>query len=299
MHFLSLKDISYNDFWEIINKGIAYKNNSSVPDNTLKGKHLGILFEKLSTRTIISFQVAITSLGGHPVLLSAKESQLSRGESMRETAMVLDGYLDGLVIRTHSDAMLEELAKSVDFPVVNALSQMYHPCQALADVMTMREEGFDFDKTKVCFVGNANSNVAHSLIMSAVHTKFEMIISSPKGYEPHKDVVCYAKENGVSITSFEDIKQATRQANVIYTDVWTSMGDKSESDKRKQKFLKYQINQSILNETKPGSIIMHCMPMHFDEEITEDVFYSPQSRIIQQAHNKLHTTKALLHHLYM
>ncbi len=298
MSFLSLKDISSKDFWGVIHKGVAYKNTSSNSDDILGGKHLGLLFEKCSTRTIVSFQVAIASLGGHSVLLSAKESQLSRGEQIRETAMVLNGYLDGLIVRTHSDKMLEEFATVVDFPVVNALSPMYHPCQALADVMTMHEEGFNFEKTKVCFVGNSNSNVAHSLIMSAVHTKFEVIISSPRGYEANKDVVCYARENGARVTRLEDIKKAIQQSDVIYTDVWTSMGNEGEPEQKKKELLKYQINESILSETKPKAIIMHCMPMHFGEEITEGIFYSPKNRIIQQAHNKLHSTKALLHYLY-
>ena len=298
MAFLSLKDISSQDFWVVIHRAIDYKRGLFTSDDTLKGKHLGLLFEKFSTRTIVSFQVAIASLGGDAVLLSAKESQLSRGEGVSEMAMVLNGYLDGLVIRTHSDEKLEEFSRIADFPVINALSKMYHPCQALADIMTIREEGFDFEQTKVCFLGDGGSNVAHSLIMSAVHAKFEVIIGSPNEYRPDKNIVRYAESHGVHITASEDIEKAVEQSDVIYTDVWTSMGDESASNKRKKDIQNYQVNKFILSRLKEKAIIMHCMPIHFDQEMTKDVFNSPQSRIIQQSHNKLHTTKALLHYLY-
>ncbi len=298
MNFLTLKDISSKIFLDIVDKSIAHKKKLLNFDKALKNKHIGLLFEQFSTRTIISFQVAIAALGGHPVILPTKNSQLSRGERIKETAMVLKGYLDGLVIRTHNHEKLNEISKIIDFPIINALSEMYHPCQILADIMTIQEEGFDLATTKICFLGDGSSNIAHSLILGAVHTNIQLTISSPKEYRPHEDVIKYSKKYDTQILFCDNIEEATQQADVIYTDVWTSMGNENESAERRKKLKKYQLNKAILDNTKREAIIMHCMPAHFNEEITENVFYSSKSRIVQQAHNKLHTTKALLHYLY-
>ena len=298
MAFLSLRDISSQEFSEIINKAIAHKNGSLRFEKVLAGKHLGLLFEKSSTRTIVSFQVAIADLGGNAILLSAKDLQLSRGERIKETAMVLEGYLDGLVIRTHSHKMLEEIAELVDFPVVNALSELYHPCQTLADFMTITEEGFALSSTRVCFVGDGSSNVAHSLIMGSVHSGTQLLIASPKKYRPREDVMEYAEQKGALVSCSEDVEAMVQDADVLYTDVWASMGDEAEQEERKKHLKAYQINEPLLNKARAHAIIMHCMPAHLGEEITESAFNSSQSRIIRQAHNRLFTAKTLLLHLY-
>jgi ornithine carbamoyltransferase len=253
-----------------------------------------MIFEKPSTRTRVSFEVAIYQLGGYPVYLSPTELQLSRGETIKDTAQVLSRYLDAVVIRTFSHNTIEEFAKWSTVPVINALTDEHHPCQALADIMTIIEKKGKLQGIKLTFVGDGN-NVANSLIEASALVEIKINIATPEGCEPLMEIIEKAKAF-TEVKIFHDPQEAVKDADVIYTDVWLSMGEE-ENIKKKEKFKNFQLNTELLKKAKSDAIVMHCLPAHRGEEITDEVLDSPQSVVLDQAENRLYTEKAILEFL--
>jgi ornithine carbamoyltransferase len=263
----------------------------------LTGKTLGLLFEKASTRTRVSFEAAMNQLGGSGLTLSAGDLQLKRGETVADTARVLSRYLDALVIRTFGHDQLEAWAAAATIPVVNGLTDLHHPCQALGDLMTIRERFGALKGLKLAYIGDGN-NVAHSLIEGAAQTGIEISLACPKGYGPNPRILeasrIVAKQTGAQIETMEEPRKAARDADVLYTDVWVSMGQEKEAKSRLKKFKPYQINKKLLSVAKPSAVVMHCLPAHRGMEITADIMDGKQSIVWDQAGNRLHVQKAIL-----
>ncbi|MBI1821497.1 MAG: ornithine carbamoyltransferase [Nitrospirae bacterium] len=263
----------------------------------LKGKTLGLLFEKASTRTRVSFEVAMAQLGGHSIFLSTYDIQLQRGETIKDTARVLSSYIDGLVIRTFAQEVVEEWARYATIPVINGLTDLHHPCQILSDLMTIREKKGNLKGLTLAYFGDGN-NVAHSILEGASKVGMNVIIASPKGFQPREEIVkaaqVEAEKHGSRVEVTTDPKAAARNANILYTDVWVSMGQEMEKNKMKDVFRPYQVNASFLKLADPQVLVMHCLPAHRGEEITEEVMESSRSVIFEQAENRLHLQKALL-----
>ena len=263
----------------------------------LKGKTLGLLFEKASTRTRVSFEVAMAQLGGHSIFLSTYDIQLQRGETIKDTARVLSSYIDGLVIRTFAQEVVEEWARYATIPVINGLTDLHHPCQILSDLMTIREKKGNLKGLTLAYFGDGN-NVAHSILEGASKVGMNVIIASPKGFQPREEIVkaaqVEAEKHGSRVEVTTDPKAAARNANILYTDVWVSMGQEMEKNKMKDVFKPYQVNASFLELADPQVLVMHCLPAHRGEEITEEVMESSRSVIFEQAENRLHLQKALL-----
>ena len=253
-----------------------------------------MIFEKPSTRTRVSFEVAIYQLGGHPIYLSPKELQLSRGETLKDTAQVLSRYLDGIVIRTFSHEIIEEFAKWSDVPVINALTDQHHPCQAMADMMTILEKKGKLEGVKIAYVGDGN-NVANSLIEASALVKAKINVATPEDYKPSEKSIEQSKVLS-DIRICNKPYEAVLDADVIYTDVWLSMGEEQNIEK-KNKFKDFKVNTELLKKAKPDAIVMHCLPAHRGEEITDEVLDGPQSVVLDQAENRLHTEKAILEFL--
>ena len=291
---LSTKEI---DSLLIRAKELKLRLKKGVEYQPLKGRTLGLLFEKQSTRTRISFEVAILQLGGHSIYLSPNQIQMGRGEDIMDTAKVFSGYLDAIVIRTYTHKTIEEWAQHATVPVINGLTDMHHPCQIISDILTIHEKKGQVYGIKMAYIGDGN-NVAHSLIEGAAAMGMRISIASPKGYEPDKAIVdkarLLAKETGAFIEILQEPLDAIKDADVVYTDVWTSMGQEEEEKNRKGLFRNYQINRELMGRAKVDAIIMHCLPAHRGEEITEEMMDSPQSVIFDQAENRLHMQKALL-----
>ena len=289
---LALRSLSPDDVRRLIDRAKA-----KAPSRALAGKAVGIFLEKASTRTRVSFEVAIAQLGGHPVFLPAQEIQLGRGETVADTARVLSRYLDALVIRTFGQDRLEEWARHATIPIINGLTDSHHPCQILADLMTIDEKKGRLAGLVVAYVGDGN-NVAHSLLEGCAMMGMTCRIAAPAGYQPDAEVVKWAEvqaaKTGGGIQVGEDPRVAVRGADVLYTDVWTSMGQEAEASKRVGVFRPYQINADLLRLAKPDAIVLHCLPAHRGEEITDDVMEGPQSVIFDQAENRLHVQKAIL-----
>lgn len=292
--YLTVFDLTKEEFNYLIKRAIDLKSGVDFAKCPLIGKSIGMIFEKPSTRTRISFEVAIYQLGGHPVYLSSKELQLCRGETIKDTAMVLSRYLNAVVIRTYSHSIIEEFARYSDIPVINALTDQHHPCQAMADMMTILEKKGKLEGVKIAYVGDGN-NVANSLIEAAALTGAKINIATPEGFEPLKECIDRAKKL-IQIKLFNDPQQAVKDADVVYTDVWLSMGEE-ENKEKKEKFKDFQINSELLKWAKPDAIVMHCLPAHRGEEITDEVIDGPQSVVLDQAENRLHTEKAILEFL--
>ncbi|HON77309.1 MAG TPA: ornithine carbamoyltransferase [Spirochaetota bacterium] len=265
--------------------------------NILKGKTLAMVFEKSSTRTRVSFETGILQLGGHALFLSKNDIQLGRGETIGDTAQVLSRYVDGIMLRTFSHDTIIDLAENASIPVINGLSDSFHPCQALTDFFTIYERTKDFSSVKLAYVGDGN-NVACSLLLTAGLLGVDYSIACPKNYMPDPKVVEEANKlaavTGATLTITSDIDAAVQNANYLYTDVWVSMGMEKDTNKRKKAFSKYQINRSLLNKCAPGCLVLHCLPAHRGEEITDDVMDSPQSIVFDQAENRMHLQKALM-----
>lgn len=263
----------------------------------LRGMTLGLLFEKPSTRTRVSFEAGMSQLGGQSLFLSATDIQLSRGESIADTARVLSRYVDGLVIRTYDHAIVEEWAHEATIPVINGLTDLCHPCQALADLMTIRERKGRLRDVKLAYVGDGN-NVAHSLIEAAAKTGMAISLACPDGYEPDqrivKDARAEAARTGASIEIVRDPLAAVKEADALYTDVWISMGREREQHRRLKALAPYQLNERLAKEAKPDALIMHCLPAHRGQEITAGLLDGPQSVVLDQAENRLHMQKAIL-----
>jgi ornithine carbamoyltransferase len=259
----------------------------------LPGRTLGMIFQKPSTRTRVSFEVGIAQLGGTGLYLAASDLQLGRGETLRDTATVLSRYLDGLMIRTFAQADVEELARHASIPVINGLTDSAHPCQALADVMTIRERLGRLEGMRLAYLGDGN-NVCASLMVAAAKLGLEFVAATPKGYEPDDEVVRIAREAGGSVELVRDPRRAAEGADVLYTDVWTSMGQEEERERRLTDLAGYGIDEGLVRLAGEQAIVLHCLPAHYGEEITEEVLYGPQSAVWDQAENRLHAQKALL-----
>jgi len=273
------------------------KQRRGIPHPLLEGKTLGLLFEKPSTRTRVSFEAGMNQLGGHAMVLPMADTQLSRGESVPDTARVLSRYLDGIVIRTYDHATVEEWAREATMPVINGLTDLSHPCQALSDLLTIKEEKGRLKGIKIAYVGDGN-NVANSLIEAAVKMGMTIALGCPSGYQPDQHVVDLARaeaaKTGAAVEIDHDPFVAVKDADVIYADVWISMGREREQARRLKVLAPYQVNNRLVSKAKSDVIVMHCLPAHRGEEITAEVLDGPQSVVIDQAENRLHMQKAIL-----
>lgn len=292
--YLRVFDLNKEEFKSLIKRAKELKEGKDSSKCPIIGKSVGMIFEKPSTRTRVSFEVAIYQLGGHPVYLSPRELQLSRGETIRDTAQVLSRYLNAVVIRTFSHSTIEEFGKWAKVPVINALTDSHHPCQAMADMLTIFEKKGKLEGIKIAYVGDGN-NVANSLIEASALTGVKINIATPKGFEPLNELVEKAKSL-TEVNLFSNPFEAVSDADVIYTDVWLSMGEEGNMEK-KEKFKNFQINSALLKKAKPDAIVMHCLPAHRGEEITDEVIDGSQSVVLDQAENRLHTSKAILEFL--
>ena len=263
------------------------------PHELLPGRTLGMIFQKPSTRTRVSFEVGIYQLGGAGLYLSASDLQLGRGETIKDTAVVLSRYLDAIMIRTFAQADVEELAAHASIPVINGLTDSAHPCQALADVMTIRERFGRLEGLKVVYLGDGN-NVCASLMVACAKLGANFVAATPEGYRPADEAVRIAREMGASVELMGDPRTAVEGADVLYTDVWTSMGQEDERERRLRDLQGYGIDAALVARAGPRAIVLHCLPAHYGEEITEDVLYGPQSAVWDQAENRLHAQKALM-----
>jgi ornithine carbamoyltransferase len=293
---LTLLDLEKEDFENLFDRAMELKRNSKnhAADRVLTGKSLGIIFDKPSTRTRISFESAMLQLGGTPIFINAKETQMVRNEPMRDTARVLSRYLDGVVIRTYSQDLLNEFAAFATIPVINALTDLYHPCQVLSDLMTVIEYKGGYADLKIAWVGDGN-NVSHSWINAAAILGLNLTLACPDRYFPDPNVMENArqrKSGKIALTS--NPAEAVKDADVIYTDVWASMGQESEHKTRMRVFEPFQLNKALLKHASKSVIVMHCLPAHRGEEITEEVLEGPFSVVWDQAENKLHMHKAIL-----
>ncbi len=291
--FLKFRDLSKEETLSLIDRAIQLKKGVDKNACPLIGKSIGMLFEKPSTRTRISFEVGIYQLGGQPIYMTPSEIQLSRGETIEDTARVLSRYLNAVVIRTFSQEKLERFAQYASVPVINALTDSYHPCQVLADLMTIKERFQDLEGVKLAYIGDGN-NVANSLVEAAIVVGFSLFIACPEGYEPSPEVLDEAHETGANVVILREPKEAVAGADVIYTDVWISMGQEQEKEERLKRFRPFQINKDLLKCARADTIVMHCLPAHRGQEITDDVIDGPQSVVFDQAENRLHAQKALL-----
>ncbi|MBA4371785.1 MAG: ornithine carbamoyltransferase [Thermodesulfovibrio sp.] len=292
--FLTLWDISPEELEQLMERALSMKAGRERTTAPLTGKSIGLLFEKPSTRTRVSFEVGIYQLGGQAVCMSPADLQLGRGETIPDTARTLSRYLSAVVIRTSAHDRLEAFAQEASIPVINGLSDTHHPCQALADLMTIREKKGQLKGLKVAFVGDGN-NVCNSLIEAASRMQFSLAIACPEGFDPAPDILARARASSRSeIAVMRDPMAAAAAADVIYTDVWVSMGQEQSAAEKKASFKNYQINHNLLTNAKNDVIVLHCLPAHRGEEITDDVLDGPHSAVFDQAENRLHAQKALL-----
>ncbi|MBR3815557.1 MAG: ornithine carbamoyltransferase [Clostridia bacterium] len=294
-HLLKLLDWSSEEILDCLNLADKLKaeKKAGIKHHILEGKTLGMIFQKSSTRTRVSFEVGMYDLGGTPLFLSSKDLQIGRGEPVQDTARVLSRFLDGIMIRTYDQQEVEDLAKYGSIPIINGLTDFCHPCQVLADLQTIREyKGKDLKGKKLCYIGDGN-NMANSLIVGCIKVGMKVAIACPKGYEPDDSVVAWAKENGELLVT-EDILEACKGADVLYTDVWASMGQESEAAKRQRIFRNYQINDEAILAANEGVMVLHCLPAHRGEEITDKVLEEHAAEIFDEAENRLHAQKAVL-----
>lgn len=292
---LTILDLRKEEIMALIDRGLTIKREGRYVARSLMGYTLGLLFDKASTRTRISFETAMFRLGGQTIFLNREDTQMSRDETIRDTARVLSRYLDVLTIRTYSQELVEQMAKWAEIPVINALTDFNHPCQVLSDIMTIKEKRGDLDHLKIAWIGDGN-NVAHSWINAAHILGFEMILACPPNYHPLPEVLENAGQN---IRVMEDPEEAARGADVINTDVWASMGQEDEKSRRISDFKGFQVNQSLVRLGKPDVLVMHCLPAHRGEEITNDVLDGSNSIVFDQAENKLFLHQALLEKLIL
>ncbi|MDR2883541.1 MAG: ornithine carbamoyltransferase [Deferribacteraceae bacterium] len=296
--FLTILDRDTEELRQLIHNAIELKKQRyTVPNKHLQGKSIALIFEKSSTRTRVSFEVGVTELGGYPLFLSSADIQLGRGESVKDTARVLSRYVSGIMIRTYGHSKVEELAKYASIPVINGLTDEFHPCQIMADVMTAYERFNTFDKIKVAYIGDGN-NIAHSWLNAAARFGFELAIASPVGCEPNKEFVKTAmdeaKKTGGKIVVTSDPKVAVIGAHVVTTDVWASMGQESDAARKAEILAPYQVNRGLMSLASPEAIFMHCLPAHLGEEVTEELFESKASVVFDEAENRLHVQKAIM-----
>ena len=293
-HLLKLMDLSYKEILEILNLAdqLKYEKKYGIEHHYLKGKTLGMIFQKSSTRTRVSFEVGMYDLGGSALFLSSRDLQIGRGEPIEDTARVLSRYLDGIMIRTYGQDEVEKLAEYGSIPIINGLTDYAHPCQVLADLMTIREHKGSIRGRKLCYIGDGN-NMANSLIVGGIKMGMSVAIGCPKGYEPDAEIMKWAAENGEFLCT-DDIFEAAKDADVVYTDVWASMGEESEAEERKVIFAGFQVNKELMAVAKKDAMVLHCLPAHRGEEITADVLEAHASEIFDEAENRLHAQKAVM-----
>jgi ornithine carbamoyltransferase len=295
--FLTLADLSAGEIGTIIRRAGELKSGKDISKCPLMGKSIGLLFEKASTRTRVSFEAGIYQLGAQAIYLNPGELQMGRGETIGDTARTLSRYLDAIVIRTSEHSRLEKFSSCASMAVINGLSDRHHPCQALADLLTVQEKKGRLKGIRLAYIGDGN-NVANSLIEAASKMEMDLVVACPEGYEPDPEVLGKARESAKSeITVLRDPREAAGRADVIYTDVWVSMGQEGEAGERKRKFLSYQVNDALLSCARNDVVVLHCLPAHRGEEITDEVMDGPHSAVFDQAENRLHSQKALLEFL--
>lgn len=294
-HLLKMLDLSKEEILDILNLAdqLKYENKNGIEHHILKGKTLGMIFQKSSTRTRVSFETGMYQLGGQALFLSNRDLQIGRGEPVQDTARVLSRYLDGIMIRTFEQKEVEDLAKYGSIPVINGLTDFCHPCQVLADLMTIREFKGRFEGLKMCYIGDGN-NMANSLIVGGLKVGMEVSIACPKDYQPAAEVLEFAKGYGDKFSMTDVPLEAAKDADVLFTDVWTSMGEEAVTEKRKIAFKGYQINDDIMAVAKADAMVQHCLPAHREEEITEKVFEAHANEIFEEAENRLHAQKAVM-----
>lgn len=294
-HLLKMADLTKEEITDILNLAdqLKYEKKHGIPRRRLEGKTLGMIFQKSSTRTRVSFEAGMYQLGGSALFLSSHDLQIGRGEPVQDTARVLSRYIDGIMIRTFAQKEVEDLAAYGSIPVINGLTDYCHPCQVLADLMTVREHKGSLEGLKMCFIGDGN-NMANSLIVGGLKTGMRVSAACPAGYEPDGGVLNYAASTGM-FTLTSDPLEAAQGADVIFTDVWASMGQEDEAAKRRLAFEgKYQVNDSVLSAASDGCMVQHCLPAHRGEEITEEVFEAHAGEIFDEAENRLHAQKAVM-----
>ena len=294
-YLLKMLDLSKEEILDILNLAdqLKYENKNGIEHHILKGKTLGMIFQKSSTRTRVSFETGMYQLGGQALFLSNRDLQIGRGEPVQDTARVLSRYLDGIMIRTFEQKEVEDLAKYGSIPIINGLTDFCHPCQVLADLMTIREFKGRFEGLKMCYIGDGN-NMANSLIVGGLKVGMEVSIACPKDYQPAAEVLEFAKGYGDKFSMTDVPLEAAKDADVLFTDVWTSMGEEAETEKRKIEFKGYQINDDIMAVAKADAMVQHCLPAHREEEITEKVFEAHANEIFEEAENRLHAQKAVM-----
>jgi len=294
--FLSLSSLSREEFSALLDRAIEGKKNPAIWGSPLAGKSVALFFEKPSTRTRVSFEVGVYQLGGQPIVLTQNDLQLSRGEDLADTARVMRRYVHAIMARVKSHSTLEALASFSGIPVINGLSDKFHPCQALADYMTLRENHVPAG-SRFVYLGDGSSNMAHSLIIGSAHYGCEIVVATPAELLPDAGVLTIAARLGARVTITQDARAAAKNADVLYTDVWVSMGQEKEAELKKKLLGPYQLSEELLSLASKNAIVLHCLPARKGEEITEGAFESPNSRIFDQAENRLHAQKALLEFL--
>ena len=293
-HLLKLSDLSTEEIFGILNLAdqLKYERKNNIRHHHLEGKKLGMIFQKSSTRTRVSFEVGMYELGGYALFLSDRDLQIGRGEPIKDTVRVLSRYLDGIMIRTFAQQDVEDLAAYGSIPIINGLTDYCHPCQVLADLMTIREYKGSLKGLKLCFVGDGN-NMANSLIVGGLKTGMEVSVACPDHYRPDADILARGFATG-RLTVTSDIKAAAKDADVLYTDVWASMGQEEEKAEREKVFRGYCIDADLMSVAKPDAMVLHCLPAHRGEEITDEVFEAHANDIFDEAENRLHAQKAVL-----
>jgi len=292
-HLISVSDLTHEEVYEILDLAARMKEGRDQYMDVLKGRSLAMIFEKPSTRTRVSFEVAMTELGGHALYLNHADLQLGRSETICDTARVLSRYVHAIVARVYNHETVRELARCADIPVINALSDREHPCQLLADLLTIRERKGDLKDLRIAWIGDGN-NVCNSLILGSAITGMNLSVACPAGYEPDAGVVARANELGSGVLITNDPTEAASGADILYTDVWVSMGDEKDEEKRLRDFSGFQINSDLLSRAKSDCIVLHCLPAHRGQEISAEVLDGKHSVVMDQAENRLHAQKALL-----
>jgi len=296
MHLLTISALTKGDIDALLERAASLKerHRKGIPHNPLRGRTLGLIFEKSSTRTRVSFETAMGQLGGSAIFISQRDSQVGRGEPIKDTARVMSRYVDAMVIRTFAHDIIEEYARYSSVPVINGLTDLHHPCQVLADILTVVEKKGGYEDITACWIGDGN-NMANSWIEAAIKLGFRLKLACPRGYWPDKSFLdSVGAANHPNITMTESVAEAASGADVLNTDVWASMGQEEEAEKRKHAFAGFQINSKVMALAAPGAIVMHCLPAHREEEITEEVLEGPSSVVWDQAENRLHIQKAIL-----
>ena len=293
-HLLKLLDCSSEEIISILDLAdqLKYERKNGIPHPHLAGKSIGLIFEKSSTRTRVSFETGIYQLGGQPIFLSSRDLQIGRGEPVQDTARVLSRYLDGIMIRTFAQQEVEDLAKYGSIPIINGLTDFCHPCQVLADLMTIREHYAALEGLKLTYIGDGN-NMTNSLIVGCLKTGMKIAVACPEGYRPDPAVLAFAEGNPNFLLT-DDPMEAAANADVVYTDTWASMGQEAEKEARIRTFQGYQVNDKLMEAAKPGAMVQHCLPAYRGQEITEEVFEAHADELFEEAENRLHAQKAVM-----